>query len=521
MRMSLENIGRRLSRTPMLKALVPLVAGIVVAGRWSLPLWGAAAGLVVCVAAGVVWRHRARADLFIAAAMFFAGWCAAQMRPAVQAPQGERVMELTVDEVLTRRDGVTLAEGRIVAFASGRDVERCGAVVRIWADGSLPLCEGERLEALCRVRPFADNGYGRYMLRQGVAGSVSLDSMRVIRRTETPLRWARRLHHKAVERISQLGLDTPTQAVVAAMAVGDRSGLTPELRDRYARSGTSHLLAVSGLHVGFVFIIVNLLLMWMLTLWYGYAVRCLVVVAAIWVYAAVTGFSPSVVRAAVMFSVFQVSMALTVRFDSLNSLCLTACIMLLADARSLTDAGFRLSFLSVAAILEWGLPIYRATTRPEILMAFVPYRSVGHEIRYIALRTVRVAARWVWCGVIMGAVASVVTAPLVSYLFGTVSLWSVVAGPASVLLSGITVGAAMVWVLFPLPLLQPVAAWVTARAATSMEALVEACAGNDAMIWEGYVPASAAAWAYVAMAAFTLWLWSVRDRKRRRRRRRK
>ena len=325
MRMSLENIGRRLSRTPMLKALVPLVAGIVVAGRWSLPLWGAAAGLVVCVAAGVVWRGRARADLFIAAAMFFAGWCAAQMRPAAQAPQGERVMELTVDEVLTRRDGVTLAEGRIVAFASGRDVERCGAVVRIWADGSLSLREGERLEALCRVRPFADNGYGRYMLRQGVAGSVSLDSMRVIRRTETPLRWARRLHHKAVGRISQLGLDTPTQAVVAAMAVGDRSGLTPELRDRYARSGTSHLLAVSGLHVGFVFIIVNLLLMWMLTLWYGYAVRCLVVVAAIWVYAAVTGFSPSVVRAAVMFSVFQVSMALTVRFDSLNSLCLTAC----------------------------------------------------------------------------------------------------------------------------------------------------------------------------------------------------
>ena len=312
MRMSLENIGRRLSRAPMLKALVPLVAGIVVAGRWSLPLWGAAAGLVVCVAAGVVWRHRARADLFIAAAMFFAGWCAAQMRPAVQAPQGERVMELTVDEVLTRRDGVTLAEGRIVAFASGRDVERCGAVVRIWADGSLSLREGERLEALCRVRPFADNGYGRYMLRQGVAGSVSLDSMRVIRRMETPLRWARRLHHKAVGRISQLGLDTPTQAVVAAMAVGDRSGLTPELRDRYARSGTSHLLAVSGLHVGFVFIIVNLLLMWMLTLWYGYAVRCLVVVAAIWVYAAVTGFSPSVVRAAVMFSVFQVSMALTV-----------------------------------------------------------------------------------------------------------------------------------------------------------------------------------------------------------------
>ena len=517
MRMSLGKIGRRLSRTPMLKALVPLAAGIVVAGRWSLPLWGAAAGLAVCVAAAVVWGHRARADLFIAAAMLFAGWCAAQMRPAAQAPQGERVMELTVDEVLSRRDGVTLAEGRIAAFASERGVERCGAVVRIWADGSLSLREGERLEALCRVRPFTDNGYGRYMVRQGVAGSVRLDSGRVIRRTEMPLGWARRLHHKAVERISQLGLDTATRAVVAAMAVGDRSGLTPELRDRYARSGTSHLLAVSGLHVGFVFIIVNLLLMWMLTLSYGYAVRCLVVVAAIWVYAAVTGFSPSVVRAAVMFSVFQVSMAFTVRFDSLNSLCLTACIMLLADARSLADAGFRLSFLSVAAILEWGLPVYRATTRPEMLMAFVPYRSVWHEIRYIALRTVRVSLRWIWCGVIMGAVATLATAPLVSYLFGTVSLWSVAAGPASVLLSGITVGAATVWVLFPLPLLQPAAAWVTERAATSLETLVEACAGSGAMVWEGYVPGEAAAAAYAVMGAFTLWLWSVRGDGRRRR----
>lgn len=517
MRMSLENIGRRLSRAPMLKALVPLVVGMVAAGRWSLPLWGAAAGLAVSLAAAAVWRHRVRADLFVAAAMFFAGWCAAQMRPAVQAPHEERVMELTVDEVLTRRDSVTLAEGRIAAFASARGVERCGAVVRIWADGSLSLREGERLEALCRVRPFTDNGYGRYMSRQGVAGSVSLDDTRLMRRTEEPLRWARRLHHKAVERISQLGLDAPTQAVVAAMAVGDRSGLTPELRDRYARSGTSHLLAVSGLHVGFVFAIVNLLLMWMLTLRYGYAVRCLVVVAAIWVYAAVTGFSPSVVRAAVMFSVFQVSMAATVRFDSLNSLALTACIMLLADARSLSDAGFRLSFLSVAAILEWGLPIYRATTRPEIPMAFVPYRSMGHEIRYIALRTVRVSLRWIWCGVIMGAVASVATAPLVSYLFGTVSLWSVVVGPASVLLSGITVGAAMVWVLFPLPLLQPAAAWVTAWAATSLESLVDACARNDLAVWEGYVPAAAVAAAYAAMAAFTLWLWSVRGKRRRRR----
>lgn len=76
MRMSFENILRRADRAPMLKALVPLVAGIVVAGRWSLPVWGAAAGLAVSVAGAFVLRRWTAADICIAAAMFFAGWCA-------------------------------------------------------------------------------------------------------------------------------------------------------------------------------------------------------------------------------------------------------------------------------------------------------------------------------------------------------------------------------------------------------------------------------------------------------------
>ena len=172
MRMSFENILRRADRAPMLKALVPLVAGIVVAGRWSLPVWGAAAGLAVSVAGAFVLRRWTAADICIAAAMFFAGWCAVEVRPAPRAPEGERVMEIVVDEVLSRRGGETVAEGRIAAFAADGGVERCGAAVRIWAAREVALGEGERVEALCEVRPFAADGYGLYMSRRGVAGTV-------------------------------------------------------------------------------------------------------------------------------------------------------------------------------------------------------------------------------------------------------------------------------------------------------------------------------------------------------------
>lgn len=494
----------------MLKALVPLIVGIVAAGRCSLPVWGVAAALVVSVAAAVWWWRRDAADLFLAVAMFLAGWCAAEIRPAPVLPEGERVMELAVDEILARRDGVTQAEGRVVACAAedGAGVAARGLTVRISAPEALRLREGERVEALCRVRPFGDGGYGLYMWRRGVAGGVWLDTARVVRRGQMAVGWPRRLRHGAVERISRLGLAPETEAVVRAMAVGDRSGLTPGMRSLHARAGTSHLLAVSGLHVGFVFVLVNLLLWWVPALRYGYVWRCLLTIGAIWVYAAVAGFSPSVVRAATMFSVFQTAMAATVRFDSLNSLSLAACLMLIFDARTLYDAGFRLSFLSVAAIIEWGGPLYRRVARREPPLIFRIPRTPREHVLYYLGEAGRRLLRWLWGALSMGAAASVATAPLVSYLFGTVSLWGVVAGPVAVLLGGVTVASALVWVVLPLPLLQPVASWVVRTAAGALERLVAACAGSGTMVAEHNADGVWVAAMYAAMALFTVWLWS-------------
>ena len=66
------------------------------------------------------------------------------------------------------------------------------------------------------------------------------------------------LHRRAVERLARLPMSAGAAAVVEAMAAGERRGITPELRTAYSRSGLSHLLAVSGLHTGIVFALVNL-----------------------------------------------------------------------------------------------------------------------------------------------------------------------------------------------------------------------------------------------------------------------
>ena len=515
-REGIANIGRRLDRAPMVKALVPLACGILLAGRWSLPLWGVAAGLVVSLATGLLLRRGAAGSLCMAAAMLLAGWCAVEVRPQRPLPTGcELLMEISADNVVSRRDGQTVAEGRVISFERAGRVELCGAAVRIVAAEEVALREGERLEALCRVSPFAGEGFGRYMSRRGFAGQIRLYASQVTERRDMPLPWVRRLRDGAVERIRRLGLPVQADVVVRAMTVGDRSDITPAMRRQYALGGVSHLLAVSGLHVGFVFVVVNLLLFWVPVLRYGYSWRCLLAVAAIWLYAAVTGLPPSVVRAAAMFSVFQTAMAVTVRFDSLNSLCLTACLMLLFDAPTFYDVGFRLSFLSVAAIIEWGVPLYRRTTYRPVPSCFeIPRGFRENAVHYLKVWSRRCVC-WVWGGVLMGAAANVATMPLSSYLFGTVSLWSVVAGPAAVLLSGISVGAAFLWTLLPLPFLQPLAAWVTGTAAGLLGRLVEACSRSGSLAFDATADGVVVAAAYIAMALFTLWLWSRRSRRRR------
>ena len=168
----------------------------------------------------------------------------------------------------------------------------------------------------------------------------------------------------ASERIRRLHLPPDTEAVALAMAAGDQTELTPERRAPYARTGTAHVLAVSGLHVGMVFLYVNLLLGALALLHRGHLLRNAAAIAVIWLFAAAAGLSPGTIRAAVMFTALQLALATTSRYAGVNILSAAAFGMLLWRPSYLFHVGFQLSFLSVAAILLWGIPLYRRLRTP-------------------------------------------------------------------------------------------------------------------------------------------------------------
>ncbi|MDR3225310.1 MAG: ComEC/Rec2 family competence protein [Clostridiales Family XIII bacterium] len=137
----------------------------------------------------------------------------------------------------------------------------------------------------------------------------------------------------------------------AGMMFGGSSEMDEEYYDLFRRNGVAHILSVSGLHVAIVYAFFTMLFGRRRTL-----PVYLAIAAALICYAAMSSFSPSVVRAVTMILLHLVSRVLRLRYDLLTGTCAAALIMLLLNPLDLLSVGFRLSFLAVL-LLSFAMPI--------------------------------------------------------------------------------------------------------------------------------------------------------------------
>lgn len=268
------------------------------------------------------------------------------------------------------------------------------------------------------------------------------------------------LHEAAAAKMERLGLDDGRQAVVLAMGAGDGALLTRGQRERYARSGTAHLLAVSGLHVGIVFGWVNLLLGWLALVRHGHRLRHLAAVVLIWLYALAAGASPATLRAALMFSGAQAALAFGSVAAGMNLLGGAALVLVVARPALLFTAGFQLSFVSVAAILTWGVPLWR---------------GLRCGVRVVD----SLAASFV-----AGFCAALAAAPIVSCRFGAVSLAGVAVSPLLIVVAGGIVGISALWLAVPWEGWLPVARALLGALAQLQERVAAWAADWPGGVWE-------------------------------------
>nr|DAO23735.1 MAG TPA: Competence protein [Caudoviricetes sp.] len=498
-RLRTRTLRENLRRMPMLRTLLPFAAGIVLAERFALSSWALCVGLLGCGTAAALLLRRAVSEVYLAAALLLTGWLAAELhRTPATVPRTEPTeYALQPEEQPMRRGDRFVGTARLRAWrdpGAGEWRPSAGKII-LYTDTAVRLQAGERLVCRTRLRGFsgAAPGYRNLMTRRGYVGSAWVSGRSLLARDTTPAsgigRLAARLHAGAVERIERLGLSPDTRALCLAMAAGEKRALTPELREAYARSGTSHLLAVSGLHVGIVFLVVNLLLQWLNLLPGGHRWRNIAAVALIWLYAATAGLSPSVVRAALMFTALQFALASGRSYLSVNILAGTAFVMLLTDPDQLFDLSFQLSFTAVAAIIAWGVPLGR---------------SVRTRFRPLNALTGLLAA---------GLTAGAATAPLIAHTFGTVPLAGLLLNPAVILLAYAVVLAAVCWMAVPVGFVAPPAGFLLETAAGAQNALVRWAAALPGGAVEWQAPKAAMWVAYLLFIAVTLMLWSAEREK--------
>ena len=300
------------------------------------------------------------------------------------------VMRLGRDSILNaRREGVVH-----LYFENDVSVEALTVGNRIFFEGRVqsPRNAGNPAEF--------DNKH--YMYVQGVTGSAYLGNRGWVSRGTVELTFPMRamaFRERIVQKYASLGLSPESESLLSALTVGEKRDLSKGVRNLYAAVGASHVLALSGLHLGILYMIITFLL----PVGGNRLLKVLregVLLLLLWGFAAVAGFTPSVVRAALLFTLMSLARCLHRDGTSLNSLAFAALVMLVVNPRWLMDIGFQLSFLAVFSILLL-VPLF-----DELLCTY----ERGVLYRYFA-------------GVISVSVAAQVgTLPLVWYYFGTFPL---------------------------------------------------------------------------------------------------
>lgn len=147
-------------------------------------------------------------------------------------------------------------------------------------------------------------------------------------------------------------------ALASTLILGYRADLSKEIIEAYSKTGTMHVLSVSGMHVGIVFLVLSALLKPMNKNKLMILIRMVLIIMTIWLYALITGFSAPVSRAAMMISFVVVGKAINRKQNTYNLIAISAFFLLIYNPYYLFDVGFQLSYLAVSGLVFFHPKIY-------------------------------------------------------------------------------------------------------------------------------------------------------------------
>jgi competence protein ComEC len=297
----------------------------------------------------------------------------------------------SVDTGTGRRE----VSGRVLALVPRYPAYRYGDVLELTGELATP----PRLD---------DFDYRGYLAHQGIYTTVYYPAIEAVEtgRGLAPLAWLYDLRGRLAERLAQV-LPEPQASLAQGIVLGIRANIPADLNDDFSKSGTAHILAISGMNLGIMAGIMLGIGLWIFgRRRYLYVWLALV---AVWFYTVITGMAPPVVRGAIMATIFLLAEALGRQRSAIVALTAAAAVMVGLSPYILWDASFQLSFLAMAGLVLI-FPRLREAGRRAVT-AWVGEAGAAATAANIAVDT------------LSATLAAIIAVwPVVAYYFGIFSL---------------------------------------------------------------------------------------------------
>ncbi|HEX7415594.1 MAG TPA: DNA internalization-related competence protein ComEC/Rec2 [Smithellaceae bacterium] len=436
-------------RRPLIYPLIAFIAGIIASSYFAVPSYLLFAGIPLIIFFLILTSRKkwsfASFILVIIFSFFLGSFAIQKHQYLVRAEKhiskyinaGKLTLEgLVIENPISYTDKNVLIV-RCLRQIKDKSYEPVSGDIRLVIPSDLNFQYGDFIRfhsALKKIQSFQNPGgfdYERYMNLQGIyaTGFIANSSNIILLRQNTAsgIRLKLETFRLYLKQIIYQNASTPQREIIEAMTIGNQNAIPADVRDNFNKTGTSHILSISGLHIGMVaatiFFIISLILKSSEYLMLRFNIIKLASAAAflmVLIYALIAGMGVTVIRSALMALVFLIALFLGRQKDIFNALALTALIILVISPEALFDISFQLSFTSVLAII-YIVPRFSNFSFPLLASLPVWWQKI---IRHIFL------------SILVCIAATLGTIPLIVFYFNRVSAITIIANLIAVPLLG-------------------------------------------------------------------------------------
>ena len=386
---------------PLLRMLLPFVAGIILAiyQEWSSLIYVSIFIVIVFLFGLVLFLSRYKKkylhdisfiDLLLPVSFFFGGICIVFFQTDLHYnnhfhnyDNNHSIYEVELIAPINIKPKSVQCKVRVVRIIKDQKMISVNGKALLYiekSEESLNLLNGDQLSINTNwsaIKEPTNPGQFNYQLflkfHQIYDQSyLKADQWELIGRNKHSLyNFSNRCRNYFLELFRNAGISGQEFAVATALTLGYKDELSNQIKHAYSSAGAMHVLAVSGLHVGIIYLIFN----GVLSIFFPYKrvvlLKTLLILIIIWAYALLTGFSPSVLRATTMLSFIIIGNSISRNANIYNTLAASAFFLLIIDPFLIMQVGFQLSYLAVIGIVFFQPRIYNKLTVKNKILDYI------------------------------------------------------------------------------------------------------------------------------------------------------